>query len=62
MAAAFKCDRCGKFHTLKDGRAIIDIKRFGASSLLGCSSYEICMDCKNELIKFMEEKEGVEDV
>ena len=57
MASAYKCDRCGKYHELKEGRDVVEVKRYNSVSLLACDSYEICLDCRDELIKFMEVKE-----
>ena len=66
MADAKKCDRCGKFYSIRpvwdeesgtthpasDGRRILGVKLFGICENT-IESYDLCPECANKLTTFL---------
>lgn len=64
MAVIFKCDRCGKVYDDRGGSIVGTfgmyqkvsykvVKNFGCSGL-DSRTYDLCPECHDELVKFME--------
>lgn len=65
MANAKKCDRCGKFYTGEEKNFMLDgIYISGVSFDSACSDYsfrhhDLCDECLQKLIEFLEEAKEV---
>lgn len=54
MATVFKCDRCGKIVNVKTEMFNFHVS---VSGFLYSKNYDICKNCHNDFIKFMNNSE-----
>ena len=63
MSDAKKCDRCGKFYTIVSedynkrpshaGKSIFRVRTIGIDEQIWLKTYDLCIDCANELNEFL---------
>ena len=71
MSRAYKCDRCGKFYTIIStdynkrpsyaGKGIFGVRTTWINRDVGLRSYDLCIECANELNEFLNDSKRGED-